>query len=60
MGALLLCEMAAWYRSRGMTVLDGLEELFARYGAFGESTRSVMLPGQDGMERMAAIMGILR
>ncbi|MBR4992353.1 MAG: phospho-sugar mutase, partial [Clostridia bacterium] len=59
-GALLLCEMAAWYRSRGMTVLDGLEELFARYGAFGESTRSVMLPGQDGMERMAAIMAALR
>ena len=59
-GALLLCEMAAWYRSRGMTVLDGLEELFARYGAFGEVTRSVMLPGQDGMERMAAIMAGLR
>ena len=59
-GALLLCEMAAWYRSRGMTVLDGLEELFARYGAFGEVTRSVMLPGQDGMERMAAIMAALR
>jgi len=59
-GALLLCEMAAWYRSRGMTVLDGLDELFARYGAFGEVTRSVMLPGQDGMERMAAIMAGLR
>ena len=59
-GALLLCEMAAWYRSRGMTVLDGLDELFARYGAFGEVTRSVMLPGQDGMERMAAIMTGLR
>ncbi len=59
-GALLLCEMAAWYRSRGMTVLDGLEELFARYGAYGENTRNVMLPGQDGMERMAAIMAGLR
>ena len=59
-GALLLCEMAAWYRSRGMTVLDGLDELFARYGAFGEVTRSVMLPGQDGMERMATIMTGLR
>ncbi len=58
--ALLLCEMAAWYRSRGMTVLEGLEELFARYGAYGENTRNVMLPGQDGMERMAAIMAGLR
>ena len=58
--ALLLCEMAAWYHSRGMTVLDGLEELSARYGCFGENTRNVMLPGQDGMRRMAAIMAGLR
>lgn len=58
--ALLLCEMAAWYRSRGMTVLDGLRELEARYGGYGEVTRSVMLPGQDGMERMAAMMSGLR
>ena len=59
-GALLLCEMAAWYRSRGMTVLDGLEEVFRLYGAFGEVTRSVMLPGQDGAARMAHIMERLR
>ena len=59
-GALLLCEMAAWYRSRGMTVLDGLEEVFRLYGAFGEVTRSVMLPGQDGAARMARIMERLR
>ena len=59
-GALLLCEMAGWYRSRGMTVLDGLEALWREYGCFSEVTRSVMLPGQDGMERMAAIMAGLR
>ena len=59
-GALLLCEMAAWYRSRGMTVLEGLEEIFRLYGAFGEVTRSVMLPGQDGAQRMAHIMERLR
>ena len=59
-GALLLCEMAAWYRSRGMTVLEGLEEVFRLYGAFGEVTRSVMLPGQDGAARMAHIMERLR
>ena len=59
-GALLLCEMAAWYRSRGMTVLEGLEEVFRLYGAFGEVTRSVMLPGQDGAQRMARIMEALR
>ena len=59
-GALLLCEMAAWYRSRGMTVLDGLDELLQIYGAYGEVTRSVMLPGEDGSLRMARIMAQLR
>ncbi len=59
-GALLLCEMAAWYRSRGMTVLEGLEELWQIYGAYGEATRSVMLPGEDGSIRMAHIMEQLR
>ncbi len=58
--ALLLCEMAAWYHHRGMTVLDGLEELFGKYGCFSEHTLNVMLPGQDGMERMSAIMSGLR
>ena len=59
-GALLLCEMAAWYRSRGMTVLEGLDELLQIYGAYGEVTRSVMLPGEDGSIRMARIMAQLR
>ena len=59
-GALLLCEMAAWYRSRGMTVLEGLDELLQTYGAYGEVTRSVMLPGEDGSVRMARIMEQLR
>ena len=59
-GALLLCEMAAWYRSRGMTVLEGLEEIWHIYGAYGEMTRSVMLPGEDGSIRMARIMEQLR
>ena len=59
-GALLLCEMAAWYRSRGMTVLESLDELLQIYGAYGEVTRSVMLPGEDGSLRMARIMAQLR
>lgn len=58
--SMLLCEMAAWYRSRGMSVLDGLEEIAARYGSYGENTRNVMLPGEDGMKRMAHIMDALR
>lgn len=58
--SMLLCEMAAWYHSRGMTVLEGLDEIAAAYGAYGERTLSVMLPGEDGMHRMAYIMNTLR
>ena len=58
--ALLLCEMAAWYRLQGRTLLDGLRALWARHGYFDERTVSVQLPGADGMKRMADIMASLR
>ena len=58
--ALLLCEMAAWYHRRGMTVIDGLEEIWKQYGVYGENTVNVMLPGEDGMHRMVRIMEALR
>lgn len=58
--SMLLCEMAAWYKSRGMTLLDGLEALWAEYGCYAEKTVSVMLPGEDGMKRMARVMAALR
>jgi len=50
--AMLLAEMAAWYKSRGMTLLDGLRELWAEYGCFDEETVNIILPGEDGMKRM--------
>ena len=59
-GALLLTEMAAWYRARGMTVLDGLQELWDTYGYYAEHTINAMFPGADGMERMQRIMEGLR
>ena len=59
-GALLLTEMAAWYHSRGMTVLEGLQEIWDTYGYYAEQTVNVMFPGADGMERMQRIMSGLR
>lgn len=59
-GALLLTEMAAWYHSRGMTVLDGLREIWETYGYYAEQTINAMFPGADGMERMQSIMSGLR
>ena len=57
---MLLCEMAAWYAKKGMTVLDGLEALFRKYGYYAECTRSVYFPGEDGGQRMARILASLR
>lgn len=57
---LLLTEMAAWYHSRGMTVLDGLQELWDTYGYYAEHTINAMFPGADGMTRMGRIMDALR
>ena len=59
-GALLLTEMAAWYHSRGMSVLDGLQEIWDTYGYYAEQTLNVMFPGADGMRRMQQIMLGLR
>ncbi len=59
-GALLLTEMAAWYHSRGMSVLEGLQELWDTYGYYAEQTINAMFPGADGMERMQRIMSGLR
>lgn len=58
--AMLLAEMAAWYKRRGMTLLDGLRELWAEYGCYAEETVNMILPGEDGMKRMAHVMSSLR
>lgn len=57
---LLICEMAAYYRTRGMTLIDALDELFVKYGCFRESVFSISMTGVDGQEKMAALMDALR
>ena len=58
--ALLVTEMAAWYFSQGMTLLDALQALYKKYGWYGEKTHNLVMPGLDGLERMAALMKSLR
>ena len=52
----LLAEVAAYYRSRNMTLYDGVQELFKKYGYFRERTVANMYPGVDGPAKMAALM----
>ena len=53
-------EMAAWYYDRGMTLYDALQELYAKYGQFAEKTLNLVMPGLDGLQKMAALMAGLR
>ncbi|MBQ2866399.1 MAG: phospho-sugar mutase [Clostridia bacterium] len=59
-GSLLVCEMAAWYKSRGMTLLDGLRELDGRYGAHDDYTINIVRKGVDGAEEIKAMMEYMR
>ena len=58
--ALLLSEMAAWYFEQGKTLYDALQELFVKYGHYGERTLNLVMPGLEGMKAMAALMANLR
>ncbi|MBQ9409475.1 MAG: phospho-sugar mutase [Clostridia bacterium] len=48
---LLACELAAYYKSKGLSLMDALENMFKEYGYFAEKTISVVMPGVDGMEK---------
>ena len=58
--SLILTEMAAWYAVQGMTLFDALEALYRKYGFYGEKTHNLVMPGLDGLEKMAALMKSLR
>jgi phosphoglucomutase len=59
-GIVLLAEIAAYYRSKGQTLYDGIQNLFATYGYHEEKTISKDFPGVDGKDKMAAIMEKVR
>ncbi|WP_373760941.1 phospho-sugar mutase [Streptococcus ferus] len=57
---LIVAEIAAYYRSRGLTLADGIDEIFKEYGYFAEKTVSVTLSGVDGAAEIKKIMDKFR
>ncbi len=57
---MLICEMAAYYRSKGMTLYDALMGLYERHGYYLEDLESVTLAGKEGMERIQRILESFR
>ena len=58
--AMLVAEMAAFYHKKGMTLLDAINALYEKYGWFEEKTINLVMPGLDGLEKMASLMSTLR
>ena len=59
-GSMLICEMAAYYRSIGSSLKQRLEEIYAQYGRYLNKVDSFEFPGLSGMDKMAALMQGLR
>ena len=58
--AVELTEMAAWYAGQGMTLYDALLALYEKYGFYSERTLNLVMPGLDGLKKMAKLMAGLR
>ena len=59
-GSMLICEMAAYYRSIGSSIKEELERIYAEYGRYLNKVDSFEFPGLSGMDKMAGIMDGLR
>lgn len=57
---MLICEMTAFYHSKGMTLFDALNSLYERYGYYLETNQEVYMQGIDGPAKMSALMNTLR
>jgi phosphoglucomutase len=56
----LIAEMAAYYKSKGMNLYDGLMEIYERHGYYKEGLKSLNLPGMEGVEKIKTMMNNLR
>ncbi|MBQ9429108.1 MAG: phospho-sugar mutase [Clostridia bacterium] len=60
LAATLAVEMAAYYKAKNMTLYDALQEVYAKYGYYGEKSQDVYMEGLDGIERRTRTMQVLR
>ena len=58
--SMLICQMAAWYKNQGKTLVDGLNELYAEYGYYLDTQDSFTLTGKDGAEKIQELMSTFR
>lgn len=58
--SMLICQMAAWYKNKGMTLVDGLNEIYSKYGYYLDKLDSFTLKGKDGAEKIAELMVLFR
>lgn len=58
--SMLICQMAAWYKNQGKTLIDALEELYCQYGYYLDRLDSFVLKGKDGAEKIAQLMAYFR
>lgn len=58
--SMLICEMAAYYYTKGMSLYDALMDLYKRYGYFSEDLKSIKLEGKDGLDKISSIMEYFR
>lgn len=59
-GSMLICEMAAYYKTQGKTLLDVMAEIYAEFGYYNNTVKSYEFDGEAGMKKMQAIMDDLR
>lgn len=58
--SMLVAEMAAYYKGRGMTLVDALEEIYKKYGYYLDSLETFVLKGKDGAEKIQSLMRLFR
>lgn len=59
-GSMLFCEMACYYKEKGLTLLDVLDNLYKEFGYIYNKQKSIVCEGQKGMENMANAMQSIR
>ena len=58
--SMLICQMAAWYKNQGKTLVDGLNEIYNEYGYYLDYLDSFVLKGKDGAEKIQSLMTYFR